>query len=195
LNIVELRRLLLVTFAALVVAMVAAVIVAIADDDSAGENGLAGPAINSPRIGDHWHAAYSINICGARRPNIPTFTGPEGIHTHGDGIIHMHPFILAGEVSGAAIGKFFEYGGGQLTTSSLRIPGSSDTQASGRIICDGEPASLSILRADSGIHPLGSGFSEAIQACDTLPASDYEAVTPAYIPQDGDCIRIVLAPE
>lgn len=194
-NTAELRRLLLVTFAALVVAMVGVVIVAIADDDSVGENDSARPAISSPRINDHWHAPLSISICAVRQPNIPTFTGPEGIHTHGDGIIHMHPFIPAGETTGAAIGKFFEYGGGQLTASSLRIPGSSDTHVSGRIICEGESASLNVLRADSGIHPLGSGFSEAIQACDTLPESDYEKVTQAYVPRDGDCIRIVFAPE
>ncbi len=43
----------------------------------------------APHIGDHWHAAYAIYIGDTRQPNIPTFTGPEETHTHGDGMIRI----------------------------------------------------------------------------------------------------------
>lgn len=45
---------------------------------------------------DHWHAAYALNICGENQPN-PSDVGPDtkGIHTHGDGLIHIHPFVGA----------------------------------------------------------------------------------------------------
>jgi uncharacterized cupredoxin-like copper-binding protein len=146
----------------------------------------------APHIGDHWHAAYAIYVGNARQPNIPTFTGPEETHTHGDGMIHMHPFIRAGEGRGSSVGKFFEYGGGKLTDNELKIPGQKDTHKNGDQI-DGKTAELRILRADSGIHPLGGDFARAIQACDAKDESEFERVNPRYIPKDGDCIRIVFA--
>jgi len=195
-----LRRLIAGVFVALVLALAAVValdVVSGEDGDRSASEPLpsSGPAIASPRIGDHWHAAYAIFIGDQRQPNIPTFTGPEEIHTHGDGIIHIHPVIPAGEGSGAAISKFFQYGGGTLSSDEMRIPGQSKTYKNGDKIPGTDTGSvIRILRADSGIHPLGSGFSRALQACDAKPASDFEEVTPAYIPRDGDCIRIVFEP-
>lgn len=143
---------------------------------------------------DHWHAAYAIYIDGVRQPIIPTFRGPEGIHTHGDGIIHMHPFIPAGEGAGVAPGKFFQYGGGKLSADELRIPAQRETYKNGdKIPGTDSPGVLRILRADSGIDPV-RGFSEAIQACDALTEFAYEDVGPQYIPRDGDCIRIMFEP-
>jgi plastocyanin len=146
----------------------------------------------APHIGDHWHAAYAIYIGNTRQPNIPTFTGPEETHTHGDGMIHMHPFITAGEGRGSALGKFFEYGGGELSDDSLKVPGQKDAHKNGDQI-DGKTAELRILRADSGIHPLGGDFARAIQACDAKDESAFKRVDSRYVAQDGDCIRIVFA--
>jgi len=146
----------------------------------------------APHIGDHWHAAYAIYIGDTRQPNIPTFTGPEETHTHGDGMIHMHPFIAAGEGHGSSLGKFFEYGGGKLADDELKVPGQKETHKNGDAI-DGKAAELRILRADSGIHPLGGDFARAIQSCDAKDESAFERVNSRYIPQDGDCIRIVFA--
>ena len=146
----------------------------------------------APHIGDHWHAAYAIYIGNTRQPNIPTFTGPEETHTHGDGMIHMHPFIPAGEGHGASLGKFFDYGGGKLADDELKVPGQKDTHKNGEPI-DGKAAELRILRADSGIHPLGGDFARAIQSCDAKDESAFERVNSRYIPKDGDCIRIVFA--
>ncbi len=177
-SIAWLRRALLFAFGVLTMALAGTLGWALADDKPAQEAGLVGPAIN-----DHWHAALAMFIDDERQPNIPTFTGPEEVHTHGDGIIHMHPLIPAGEGRGAAIGKFFQYGGGQLSENTLRIPGPREILRTG---------ALQILSADSGIHPLGSGFADAIETCDGLPESRFEEVTPEYIPQDGDCLRIVF---
>jgi uncharacterized cupredoxin-like copper-binding protein len=146
----------------------------------------------APHIGDHWHAAYAIYIGNTRQPNIPTFTGPEETHTHGDGMIHMHPFIRAGEGQGSSLRNFFEYGGGELRDDQLKVPGQKDTHKNGEQV-DGKAAELRILRADSGIHPLGGDFARAIQACDAKDETAFERVSSRYIPKDGDCIRIVFA--
>ena len=50
------------------------------------------------------------------------------------------------------------------------------------------------LQADSGIHPLGANFNQAIVACDSEPESEFERVNSSYVPKDGDCIRIVFGP-
>jgi plastocyanin len=151
-------------------------------------------ASGAPRINDHWHAAYAIFIGDQRQPHIPTFTGPEEVHTHGDGVIHMHPFIPAGEGSGAAVGKFFQYGSGKLSSDELNIPGQRETYKNGDLVPGTEtPGVVRILRADSGIHPLGIG-SQAIPPCDAKLESEFETVNSRYIPKDGDCIRIIFGP-
>ena len=52
------------------------------------------PDTTHPRVGsDHWHAALGVDICGTFTSNIPdNGQDPLGIHTHGDGIVHIHPF-------------------------------------------------------------------------------------------------------
>jgi len=201
-----LRRLVLVAIPALVVVAVAVAVTFVLADSSSDNPATSSdrpgvqtiPAVmpipegNRPLIGDHWHAPYVIFIGNTRQPNIPSFTGPEETHTHGEGVIHMHPFIPAGEGLGASLRKFFEYGGGKLTDDELKIPGQKETHKDGEQI-DGKAAELRILRADSGIHPLGAGFARAIQSCDAKDESTFERVDSRYIPKDGDCIRIVFA--
>lgn len=173
---VELRRLAIVTAPglALVLAIVALVV-------ALGERGDgAGGDSGAPRIGDHWHAPYAVFLCGQRQEPLPGLDHIYGIHTHGDGIIHMHPFAPEGEGSGASVGRFFDYSGGWFDF----ILAPEDCAA-------GEPR---VLRADSGFHPLGSGFADAIRTCNAKPASEFEEVNADYVPHDGDCIRIVFGP-
>ena len=45
---------------------------------------------------DHWHAAYGMYVCDHFLP--PVTDAKEdvlGIHTHGEGVIHIHPFSAA----------------------------------------------------------------------------------------------------
>jgi plastocyanin len=150
-------------------------------------------AKGAPRIGDHWHAPYSIYIGDELQPRIQEVVTSEGIHTHGDGVIHIHPHSSVAEGGGAALEHFFGDQGGKLTNSELQIPGRKETYKNGDEV-NGQRAELRILRADSGIHPLGGNFSQAIVACDSKPAAEFVRESPRYVPQDGDCIRIVFGP-
>jgi len=67
---------------------------------------------SDPRVGDHWHAPYSVFVCGQRQPSIAEFPHSSGIHTHGDGIMHMHPRTPGGEGRGASVAQFFKNAGG-----------------------------------------------------------------------------------
>jgi hypothetical protein len=132
-------------------------------------------AVDGPRIGDHWHAPYQFFACGEKQPNASPWES--GIHTHGDGIVHIHPFQTSEEGSGASLMKWFEYGGGVLTDTEIKIPGSDETFRSGDLCPDGEPGELKVFVTRAGES------AEQRLAGDALLR---------YIPHDGDRIRIVF---
>ncbi len=62
-----------------------------------------------PRINqDHWHSSFSVYICDHFMPNIPLFDTVDGIHTHGDGVIHIHPYTPAASGRNATLGFFLK---------------------------------------------------------------------------------------
>ncbi|MEE9285417.1 MAG: hypothetical protein V3V35_06800, partial [Dehalococcoidia bacterium] len=128
-------------------------------------------ATGAPRTTDHWHARYEITVCGVRQPNVPSFSGGVGVHTHGGGLIHMHPFTPSGEGSGARLVRWFDYGGGKLTQDEMRIAGQSQTYRNGDLCDDGSEGFLQVFVNG--------------QEMDNWSR---------YIPQDADIIRIVFGP-
>ncbi len=138
-------------------------------------------ATGAPRIGsDHWHARYEFELCGKRQPNAPFWEA--GVHTHGDGIIHIHPFQTYEEGAGARLIKWFEYGGGKLTNNSIRMPGTPNDDENnwenGDLCPDGTAGKLQVF-----VTPASTGVEKKL-----------DDVT-RYIPQDGDRIRIIFGPE
>ncbi|MCH7810275.1 MAG: hypothetical protein IH863_06825, partial [Chloroflexi bacterium] len=128
-------------------------------------------ATGAPRIGvDHWHAPYTYYICGEKQPPAPTWSGV-GVHTHADGIIHMHPFQQSEEGRGARLVKWFDYGGGKLDGDEVRMPGSADTYKNGDECSDGTVGEVQVFANGARIHDYGG-----------------------FIPNDGDLLRIVFGP-
>lgn len=119
---------------------------------------------------DHWHAAYKVYICGQRQPNFPFWEG--GVHTHDDGVIHIHPLLPFEEGAGARLVKWFEYGGGKLTQSEMRMPGSRDTFRTGDECPDGSEGVLQVFVNRQRLE-------------------DWSG----YIPQDGDRVQIEFGEE
>ena len=128
------------------------------------------PAATLPRIGDHRHATYQTIICGQRQPNFPTWEA--GVHTHADGVIHIHPFLPREEGSGARLVKWFEYGGGKLTQTEMRKPGSREEFKNGDECTDGSEAVLQVFVNGERLE-------------------DWSG----YIPQDGDRVQIEFGEE
>jgi len=131
-------------------------------------------AAGAPRVNDHWHATYQVVICGNRQPNFPTWESNLGIHTHGDGVIHIHPFTSAGEGAGARLVKWFEYGSGKLTQTEMHMPGTPEDQ----VYKNGE-------KSKDGCEGVLQVFVNG-EKLDNWNR---------YIPQDGDRVRIVFGPE
>jgi uncharacterized cupredoxin-like copper-binding protein len=127
-------------------------------------------ATGAPRIGeDHWHAPYTFWVCGEKQAPAPTWSG--GVHTHGDGIVHIHPSVQGEEGAGARLSKWFEYGGGVLDGDEVRLPGSSTTYKDGDECSNGTVGEVQVF----------------------VNGSKDDNYT-RYVPQDGDIIRIVFGP-
>lgn len=102
-------------------------------------------AAEPPTIQDHWHAAYGINICGNFQQPIADARGDStGIHTHADGVIHIHPFTASHGGKNATLSKWgqvvgMEFGNGSFTTQD-------GTTYSNGYDCNGKPATVSVYK-------------------------------------------------
>ena len=81
------------------------------------------PASSKNFAGDHWHAAYGIYICGDFVPSIQSDRDPSGIHTHNDGVVHIHPFTRAVSGRKATFGVFAETVGLEVSEDMVQVPG------------------------------------------------------------------------
>jgi hypothetical protein len=86
---------------------------------------------------DHWHAAYGIYLCDSFAPKITNERDPKGIHTHADGIIHIHPFVRSAAGNNATLEVFADAVDMTLTDDELEVPGGK-TYESGKTKCGDE---------------------------------------------------------
>ena len=113
-------------------------LVAFAANDRKGEDDV------PPALGEHWHAAVGIDICGEFQPATPEFENDIGIHTHGDGVIHIHPFTANGAGEKATLGAYLEAAGIELSDDELRI--GDETWKEGEDTCGDEDAELVVAQ-------------------------------------------------
>lgn len=90
---------------------------------------------------DHWHEAFAISVCGTELPAlVDVGTDRLGIHTHGDGLIHIHPFSETSAGANATMGRFFDQVG--LKTSGNGVDAgtsSADPATLETSFCGGKP--------------------------------------------------------
>ena len=135
-------------------------------------------AATSGRAGDHWHAAIGFYICGTFTPNLPEGNDPLGIHGHGDGVVHVHPFGASSSGKRAILGIYFDSVGADITASKIDLPG-QDTKHNGDK-CDN-----------------GAGTVQT-KVWDTRAPTDLGHIVPGnpsnIRPQDGMLITIAFVP-
>jgi len=157
------------TIGAVVVVGVLLVVLSAGGRDSSSE---------PPRLGDHWHAAYGIYDCDAFITPLDDVVPDEsGIHTHGDGLMHMHPFGTKYTGSGANIGNWGETVGLELTDTSIRA---GQMEAENGDSCGEEDGVLQLWTWDSIDDDEGTRIE-----------SDFAD----YAPQDGSMFVLAFAPE
>src|ERR1700737_3242273 len=96
----------------------------------------AAPRAGDPTTGqarDHGPALLEGNACAVGPPPAPQFEteagNPQirvGIHSHADGLIHIHPFNSSESGSNAPVGRFFTSGGWAASSDSLDLWAGAD---------------------------------------------------------------------
>ena len=94
---------------------------------------LAGLNPDTQDFYDHWHEALGVNVCGEWLSAPPEFhevsgsTIQAGLHTHGDGFIHIHPYSSADAGDNATLGRYFHNGGWEVSATSFDVWGGPAT--------------------------------------------------------------------
>ncbi len=175
-----------------VAALVIVVTAARSGDPTAGPSGrqpsvLPGPyATDEPPVAnqDHWHSAYGVAICGDRfEPPFTSEDDPAGIHSHSDGVIHVHPFFPEAAGANATLGVFLGAMGASLTDDRLTLD-DGRTFTEGDDTCDGEPAVLQVAR-----------WPDATLAGSTDPEVFTEGLSGLRFENDLEAYTIAFAPE
>ena len=123
----------------------------------------------APQAGlDHWHSAISLYGCdGQLLPPTTNTDHGDGIHSHADSVIHIHPSNPSASGPNATLGSYLNASGAVLTNDSYQPgrgePASSLLSESGG--CDGAPAELQMAiwdGSDTTAQPtiLTSDFSD-----------------------------------
>ncbi len=72
---------------------------------------------------DHWHAAYGVYLCDHFAPVlIDQHEDRLGIHTHGEGVIHIHPLVPESSGPNAQLGLFAAQVGLGLHDDQIQMP-------------------------------------------------------------------------
>lgn len=150
-------------------------LVAFAVNDRKSENDV------PPVLGDHWHAAVGIYVCGEFQPNTPEFENDIGIHTHGDGVIHIHPFSASGAGENATLGAYLDGAGIKLSDDELTI--GDETWKEGDQKCGDEDAELVVAQWKD------------VENTDEKPALIRRDFTDIRFREDGEGYTIAFVPE
>lgn len=163
-------------------------LVACGDDGGDGEEGVTGQGpvteVEGPALGEHWHVAYAIQACGeVLSPATDRGADVNGIHTHDDGLIHIHPFLAAAAGADATLDVFLDQIGARLDTDGLEL-------------ADGDPAAdcaddavVRVAQWDSATDAAGGAEPDRIVTEDLdqiVLAPDLGALTIAIGPADEE---------
>ncbi len=124
---------------------------------------------------DHWHAAYGVYLCDSFSAPLAEERDPKGIHSHGDGIIHIHPFVRSAAGRNATLGVFAEAVGLGLSDDELKVPGGK-TYESGKTKCGDEPGVVQVKVNDKVI-------TEEVAK---IKLADSDLVTIAFAPKGAE---------
>jgi len=132
---------------------------------------------------DHWHAQLAVNVCGQFLDPAPEFEfradDPNiraGVHTHGDGVMHIHPFSSDEAGGNATVGTFLEFGGWNVSEDSFEL-------------WEGGP------RKNGDPCPGAEGAEVAGRVRFAVNGNEREGDPGDYKPSDGDTVVIAFLPD
>lgn len=135
----------------------------------------------APKLGDHWHAAYGIYDCDHFFPNLTDqLEDKSGLHSHGDGLMHMHPFGTAYTGKGANLGNWGKTTGFELTDTSMTAAGISRKNGD---TCKGKKGKLQLKVWDGTSDKTGHLVTKDL--ADYNP-QEFTMWTLAFVPAGAD---------
>ena len=97
----------------------------------------------APTFGDHWHAAFGVYGCDEFTGQVSDQNGDaNGIHTHPDGLIHIHPTTANATGPNATLGVFTDEVGIDLDDDGFSLT-DGPSFAEGEDDC-GEPGTVQL---------------------------------------------------
>jgi len=138
-----------------------------------------GPGGGGPVVADHWHAAFGIYVCDEFLPPLPEWEDMLGIHTHGDGVVHIHPFVEEASGERATLELFLDGAAVELDDDRLVVEGEAYENGHD---CDGEPAVIQVAQWDDA---RAGGTPDTLQ----------EDTAGIRFRRDGEAFTIAVAPE
>lgn len=141
--------------------------------------GLKPASAEAPTTKDHWHTAYGIYICKSFVPPLnDRGTDTLGIHTHGDGLVHTHPFSARATGSGATFGKLADQTGLKLSATQIGVPGQKTRKNGDKCGTKKGVVKAVVWKNASAKGQFVGGNPRAI------PLAQGEIITLAFVPDD-----------
>jgi len=138
------------------------------------------------RAGDHWHAAIGYYVCGAFAAAPPdTGKDPLGIHSHGDGIAHIHPFSAQSSGRKATLDIFFTSTNVKASATKIVVPGQDGRKNGDKC---GDKTALVRTKVWDSRDPADEGRIVAGNPSDIRPTNGM-LITVAFGPADADIPR------
>ncbi|MDQ6797575.1 MAG: hypothetical protein M3011_06055 [Actinomycetota bacterium] len=134
---------------------------------------------------DHWHTAIGFDICGTFAPNINDENDPTGIHTHGDGVAHIHPASPLASGKRATLGVFFDAVKAKISSSQIGLPGQAAKKNGDKC---GDKSGEVQVKTWANKNPDTQGTTFIGNPADLRP-KDGELVTIAFVPKGDDIPR------
>src|SRR6476619_6860340 len=101
-------------------------------------------AAETPTTVQHWHTAYGIYVCDAfLSPLTDQVQDATGLHTHGDGIAHIHPFGSGSAAKKDTLANWRKTTGLTFTSAGFTVTSTGTTYENG-YDCNGQPATVSL---------------------------------------------------
>lgn len=137
----------------------------------------------APTFGDHWHAAYGVYTCDDFVDPLADQNGDaHGIHTHEDGLIHIHPTSTQATGDNATLSVFAEEVELGIEDDRLEVPG-GDTFVEGEDECGGEPGIVQVAVWDDPTDESPEVVTEDVA---DIRLSENQVLTIAFAPEGAD---------
>ncbi|MDQ1402001.1 MAG: hypothetical protein QOG03_317 [Actinomycetota bacterium] len=135
-----------------------------------------------PTTADHWHAAFGFYFCDQFAAAPGDKAGDlYGIHTHADGLIHIHPFSSRTTGKNATLGAIITDIGGTLSETRVGIPGHKTMKNGDK--CGKDVGKVRVIVWDNAAAKKGKPVAGDPKS---LRLKNGEIITTAFAPANKD---------